>query len=505
MERSLAALPKAELHLHLEGAMRSETLTELCGRHGVQRPMDTRGKTFPDFSPFATAYMAVCECLREEADLRRLVLEVAEDAAKYGAMWIEPALSIELYAHRFGGLESTLHLLLKAAQAAEDATGVGIGFIVAAERHLPPEKANALAVAVKNVAASCQGRGIAGFGLHSAEVGHPPEPFADAFRLAELPALPHAGEFPPARGQGPQSVRFCVDGLGARRIAHGVLAMEDDELILHLAKLGVCLDICPSSNELLGVVPVKDSPLKRFLDAGIPCTINSDDPLLFGCDLLGEFERCRKELKMTDDRLAACAANSFQHSRAPEELKRRGLRGVEEWLQRQRLLAAVSAVFSSRMRTKRLGVWGVLSCLLGKQGRNASVCYWSTDKVLNLCPGAHKRVSDTDESELRAKRPLGWAGHRNLPGDRDVFVGPCNISVPVQLLLFVSSNQCEVDVAGHFDAGLGQQWAQLEVGVGVLIACSVETSLHVPTFHLQESARGLGDNHRGAAEPGESE
>ena len=188
----------------------------------------------------------------------------------------------------------------------------------------------------------------------------------------------------------------------------------------------------------------------------------------------------------------------------PRRLTILGAKEAQEWL--QRLLAAVSAVFSSRMRTKRLGVMGCLVRSARKEGmhpfRSSQFCYWSTDKVLNLCPGAHKRVSDTDESELRAKRPLGWAGHRNLPGDRDVFVGPCNISVPVQLLLFVSSNQCEVDVAGHFDAGLGQQWAQLEVGVGVLIACSVETSLHVPTFHLQESARGLGDNHRGAAEPG---
>merc|ERR1719433_459543 len=231
--RSLAVLPKAELHLHLEGAMRPETLTELCRRHGVDRPADTRGKQFSDFGPFAACYLAVCECLREEEDLTRLVREVAEDAQAYGASWIEPALSCVLYAERFGGVKETLKLLLRAAEAAEAATGVGLGFIVAAERHLPPSEAEGLAQAVRGLVdsgeATIRGHaGIVGFGLHAAEVGNPPEPFEGAFEVAcaggALAALPHAGELAPAPGKGPDSVRFCVDHLGARRIAHGVLA-----------------------------------------------------------------------------------------------------------------------------------------------------------------------------------------------------------------------------------------------------------------------------------------
>ncbi|CAE7724863.1 unnamed protein product [Symbiodinium pilosum] len=287
--------------------MRPDTLTELCHKHGIERPPDTRGKSFPDFSPFARCYIAVCECLREEGDLRRLVFEVAEDSAKSGAFWIEPALSLELYADRFGGPEKTLCMLLAAAEDAEDATGVAIGFIVAAERHMPVEKAEALARAVKNLAeggaAKIKGRdGIIGFGLHGAEVGNPPEPWKEAFKIACVAGvvpLPHAGEYPPssAPGAGPGSVQFCVDHLGARRIAHGVLAAEDDGLVAHLATLQVCLDICPTSNQLLGTVrgPGLQSPLKQFLEAGVPCTINSDDPLLFGCSLLGEYERCRQE------------------------------------------------------------------------------------------------------------------------------------------------------------------------------------------------------------------
>ncbi|CAK9072645.1 Putative adenosine/adenine deaminase (Adenosine aminohydrolase) [Durusdinium trenchii] len=293
--------------------MRAETLTELCRKHGVKRPMDTRGQRFADFSPFASCYIAVCECLREKADLERLVLEVAEDASASGALWIEPALSIDLYADQFGGVEATLHLLFQAAEAAEEATQVAMGFIVAAERHLPVARAEALAKKVRDVVTSGAGihgrPGILGFGLHSDEANHPPEPFAEAFHLAcsdLVVPLPHAGEFAPTGG-GAKSVRFCVDHLKAVRIAHGVLAAEDQELVEHLAKLQVCLDVCPTSNELLGVMPVTESALTKLLAAGVPCTINSDDPLLFGSSLLGEFRRCRDELKMSDEQLAACA------------------------------------------------------------------------------------------------------------------------------------------------------------------------------------------------------
>eukprot|EP00933_Yihiella_yeosuensis_P041147 TRINITY_DN35579_c0_g1_i1.p1 TRINITY_DN35579_c0_g1~~TRINITY_DN35579_c0_g1_i1.p1 ORF type:complete len:361 (-),score=84.81 TRINITY_DN35579_c0_g1_i1:315-1397(-) len=344
--RDLQSLPKAELHLHLEGAMRPETLTELCKKYDLERPADTGGQQFDDFGPFAACYMAVCECLREEADLFRLVREVAEDAAKSGAIWIEVGLSLVLYADRFGGLEQTMKILLKAAEAAEDSTGVGIGLIPAAERHLPPADAETLAHAVANLVkrgeAMVKDRlGIVGFGLHSAEPGNPPEPFAEAIRIAcvgGVVPIPHAGELPPSPGAGPASVRFCVEGFGARRIAHGVLAVEDADLVADLAKLKVCLDICPTSNELLRAVPgpglgkSSEHPLKKLLAAGVPCTINSDDPLLFGCQLLGEFQRCRKELELNDAELAACASNSFHHSRAPEAIRESGLSGVQKWV-----------------------------------------------------------------------------------------------------------------------------------------------------------------------------
>lgn len=275
--------------------------------------------------------------------------EVAEDAAASGALWIEPALSLGLYAERFGGLESTLKVLVRAAAAAEEATGVGLGYIVAAERSLPgcevealAREAEALARAVRSVVdggcADVRGHpGIVGFGLHGAEPGNPPEPFAQAFAIAcaggVLAAVPHAGELAPSPGGGPASVRFCVDGLGAQRVEHGVLAVEDPTLVEHLAAKKVCLDVCPTSNYLLRVVDaLAEHPLPRLLRAGVPCTINSDDPLLFGASLLEEYQHCLEELGLSEAELADCARSSFRHSRAPEELKQRGMEGIEAWL-----------------------------------------------------------------------------------------------------------------------------------------------------------------------------
>ena len=135
-------------------------------------------------------------------------------------------------------------------------------------------------------------------------------------------------------GDGAAGVRFCVDELHAKRIAHGVLAVTDAELVAHLAEQRVCLDVCPSSNYLLSSIPaIADHPIKQLMDAGVPCTINSDDPLLFGSSLVQEYELCRKELGMNDDALAACARCSFQHSHAPVAVKEAGLAGIEAWLE----------------------------------------------------------------------------------------------------------------------------------------------------------------------------
>lgn len=344
-KRSLVCLPKAELHLHLEGSMRFETLLELCGKHGLKPPKDVRGTRFQDFSNFVEMYVAACECLREEADLFRLVQEVAEDAKASGATWIEPALSISVYADRFGGVVPTLGILMRAAEAAETATGVGIGYIIACERHFPVAQAEGLAQIVRDTSLDPNNkmlihgrRGIVGFGLHGSEGGFPPVPFAKAFQIAcegtGVVSIPHAGEIAPFEGQGPTSVyEACTQLRSPRRIGHGVLAVEDEKVLEHLEQHNVCLDVCVTSNYLLSVVPsLAQHPLPNLLKRGIPCTINSDDPLLFGSSLLEEYELCRSKLGLTDEEIASCANNSFQFSCAPETVVQQGIQGVAKWL-----------------------------------------------------------------------------------------------------------------------------------------------------------------------------
>ena len=322
--RDLATLPKAHLHLHLEGGMRPSTLRELAELAGLEVPA-IRG--YGSFTAFADTYLAACDVLVTFDDLRRLVSEVVEDAAQAGAMWVEPSMYVPHHRQRLGPDEGVLEVVLDALAAAADAQGIGAGLMLAADRTVSPSDA----VEQANLAVAYRDRGVVGFGLANDETGFPPEPFADAFRIARnggLLSTPHAGEL-----EGPASIIGALDALGADRIQHGVRAVEDPALVKRLADSSVCLDVCPTSNLMLAVVPsLAAHPLPALLDAGIKCSLNGDDPLLFGPNLLEEYQLCRDEMGFDDERLALVARCSIDASGAPEQLKARGLAGVDDWL-----------------------------------------------------------------------------------------------------------------------------------------------------------------------------
>lgn len=322
--RDLAALPKGHLHLHLEGAMRPSTLAELADAAGIEVP-PIRG--YANFGAFAGMYDAACGVLKHEATMRRLAHEVVEDAARDGVVWVEPAFYSARYAHAFGSDEAAVELVLDELAVAGAELGVGTGLIVAADRTAPPSQAVHLA----EVAAQFAGRGVTGFGLANDEAGWPPEPFADAFsdaRDAGLLSVPHGGEL-----AGPASIIGCLDALRADRVMHGVRAIEDPTLVARLADQGTCLDVCPTSNVLLGVVPsMAEHPLPRLLEAGVRCSINADDPLLFGPGILEEYELCRCELGLDDATLAHVARCSLEASAAPAEVRDAGLAAIDAWL-----------------------------------------------------------------------------------------------------------------------------------------------------------------------------
>ena len=307
--------------------MRHTTVIELCNKYNLPVPPDTRNQRYTNFDNFAMAYTTACNCLREPEDIHRIVHEMLLDALDAGCIWMEVAPSLLLYCHRFGGVEGT----------------------ISAERMNPTSEAENLATITCQLVMSGQhiihGRpGIAGFGLHGPEIGYPPELFINTFNVIAnctntgdarlLASMPHAGEFHPGNGiSGPDSIRTAINCLGASRIGHGVLATSDTDLLQQLVQHKICLDVCISSNVLLHVVPnIKQHPLPYLLHLGVPVTINSDDPLLFGNRILDEYEIARTELDLCDEDIAQIASYSFVYSYASKDVKQRGLLAVRDWL-----------------------------------------------------------------------------------------------------------------------------------------------------------------------------
>jgi adenosine deaminase len=188
------------------------------------------------------------------------------------------------------------------------------------------EKANADA----RLAARFAGDGVVGLGLQSEERGHPASMFAESFAIARdagLLVVPHAGEL-----AGPESVWDTIHSLRPDRIQHGIRSVEDSGLITELVRRDIALDVCPTSNVSLGVVEsIEAHPLRALLDAGVRCTINADDPALFGPGILAEYELCRSTLGLSDEQLASCATDSVLRSAAPSRVKDDAVAGIRAW------------------------------------------------------------------------------------------------------------------------------------------------------------------------------
>lgn len=333
--RDLRKLPKAHLHLHFTGSLRPETLRGLAAQHGAPLPDVLRGGAPPELRAtdergwfrFQRLYDTARAMVRTEDDVRRLLREAAEDDAAEGSGWLEIQVDPTSYAPRLGGLTPTIELILDAAREAEEAAGIGIGIVVAANRTRHPLDARTLA----RLAARYAGRGIVGFGLSNDERRGRTVDFAPAFRIAAragLLSVPHGGEL-----AGADSVRTCLESLGAQRIGHGVRAVDDPHLLERVAAAGVTLEVCPVSNVRLGVAAEPaDVPLQRLRAAGIGVALAADDPLLFGARLVEQYDVARRVHGFDDAALAELARHSVQASCAPEDVRKRLLSGIDEWL-----------------------------------------------------------------------------------------------------------------------------------------------------------------------------
>jgi adenosine deaminase len=322
--RDLKDLPKGHLHIHHEAAIRPSTLADMGAAMNVDVSLPAE---FDDFSAFSQTYRGMLRVLSVEENLFRLIDESIEDCAREGVVYAEFGASPHFYVDTFGSTELALEAMIDKARESGATWGVEVGYMVTVDRTESVETGTAYA----RIAAAYAGRGVVSLGLANDERGYPAERFEEAFRIARdagLLSTPHAGEL-----AGPDQIEKALDVLGADRILHGATAVQSAHLVERLARDGVCLDLCPTSNLLLGVIPeINAHPLRTLLESGVRCSINADDPVLFGPGILSEYELCRSVLGLGDEQLAACALSSIECSGASDALKSSARAGITTWL-----------------------------------------------------------------------------------------------------------------------------------------------------------------------------
>jgi len=327
--RDLATLPKAELHVHLEGAMRIVTVRELADRGRTPAPSGLVGEDwrFAGFDDFIAQYTATCALLTEPEDFRRIAYEFCEDEARNGVRYAEVVFSPSNHAPRLGddwfgpteavldGLEAGRRDFGVTARVAPDIVrDAGLDM---AERSL-------------EVALKYAGRGVVALNAAGSERS-PVAPFGPFFRRAKdagLRSVPHAGEW-----GGPRNVWETLEHCMPDRIGHGVRSVEDPSLVAHLAEEGIPLEVSPVSNLATGVyASLAEHPFRVLRDAGVTVTLNSDDPPMFGAWLADVYRSAAETWGYEDDSLAEIARTGVRVSFADDELKSEILEGIDTWL-----------------------------------------------------------------------------------------------------------------------------------------------------------------------------
>ena len=290
LDTFIRAMPKVELHVHLEGSIRPETLLELAARNEVALPAQSVDElrdwyAFKNFDHFVEVYLAAAGCIRTPADVERIASDFLEGQAAQNVLHSEVTYTASTQRMLSGiPLDDQLEAINRARATAEGEHGVTMSLTIDYPRHLDPEEF----VGVAHWAVDNMSRGVSALGLGGPEVGYPPELFERAFAVAReagLPSVPHAGET-----EGPESIRGALRTLDAVRIGHGVRCLEDVDLVAELRERQIPLEVCPTSNVCLGVASsFSEHPLPRLLDAGLYVTLNSDDPPMFGTTLTDEY------------------------------------------------------------------------------------------------------------------------------------------------------------------------------------------------------------------------
>jgi aminodeoxyfutalosine deaminase len=321
----LDPLPKAELHLHLEGSIRPQTAVELAARHGDQitvEEVEARYK-YSNFASFIDALKWVTSYLRDPEDYALIASRLLEELVRQNVVYAEITISAGVMLRRMQNIGANFIAILEAAQSVLY-HHIRTAWIFDAARQFGPEAA----AEVARWAAKLNRTGVVAFGMGGDELAFPTANFRPAFDLARSEGLRivcHAGET-----GGPELVREAVEILGAERIGHGIALMHDPALATSLALRRVVLENCPSSNLATGALArqvgrleasIADHPLKQLLEAGSLVTLSTDDPAMFHTDLLAEYSRA-SSLGLTKQQLLQLAEESFNAAFLPPIEKR---------------------------------------------------------------------------------------------------------------------------------------------------------------------------------------
>lgn len=313
MEEFIRKLPKAELHLHIEGTLEPHLMFELAARNGYELPFSdvesvAAAYRFHNLQSFLDIYYQGTAVLQTPDDFHELMSAYLDRAAADGVRHAEIFFDPQSHTERGVGFEIFMEGFRSGIAAARSRHGLSVDLILCFLRHLSGEDA------LRTIqAAEPHLDGVIAVGLDSSELGNPPENFAAAYSHARnlgLRAVAHAGEEGP-----PQYVWGALDVLGVERIDHGIRSMEDPELVARLVRDRVPLTVCPLSNVALRVVDrVVDHPLPMMMEAGLLVSVNSDDPAYFGGYVGENYWALADDLGLGEQRLAMLAANSIESS-----------------------------------------------------------------------------------------------------------------------------------------------------------------------------------------------
>jgi adenosine deaminase len=315
----VTGVPKVELHVHLEGTAPPDLIRRLAERNGLPVPEGVFAApdlfAYTDFLDFLKTYDKAASVIRTGEDYRDITYEYLVSCAAEGAIYVELTASPDHA--KLVGLSDEEHLdgIARGIDDARAESGIEGRILISCVRNFGVEPA----LRVARYAAERPHPYVVGFSMAGDEENYPPAAYAEAFELAAAAGLGctvHAGEW-----AGPESVREGL-GLPVSRIGHGVRSIEDPALVEELAELGTVLEVCPTSNVVLGIYPTyEEHPLPRLRDAGVQVTLGSDDPPYFGATIGGEYGLCAEHYALDDEALRGITRTAIQAAFCDEKLK----------------------------------------------------------------------------------------------------------------------------------------------------------------------------------------